>query len=77
MVRPWNEWLIVWGYDIGQPAPQVDEQAAIQIVRNLLGLPDIGILSMRDIVRFWVQSGIAAEFASESREKSIGPVAVI
>ncbi len=20
MVRPWNEWLIVWGYDISQPA---------------------------------------------------------
>ena len=25
MVRPWNEWLIVWGYDIGQPPPQVDD----------------------------------------------------
>ena len=24
MVRPWNEWLIVWGYDISQPAPVVD-----------------------------------------------------
>ncbi len=29
MVRPWNEWLIVWGYDISQPAPVVDEQAAV------------------------------------------------
>jgi 2,4-dichlorophenol 6-monooxygenase len=43
MVRPWNEWLIVWGYDINQPAPEVDEEAAIQIVRNLLGLPDIEV----------------------------------
>jgi 2,4-dichlorophenol 6-monooxygenase len=43
MVRPWNEWLIVWGYDISQPPPEVDEQAAIQIVRNLLGLPDIEV----------------------------------
>ena len=43
MVRPWNEWLIVWGYDIAQSAPVVDEQAAIQIVRNLLGLPDIEV----------------------------------
>ena len=25
MVRPWDEWLIVWGYDINQPAPEVDE----------------------------------------------------
>ena len=21
MVRPWNEWLIVWGYDINEPPP--------------------------------------------------------
>jgi 2,4-dichlorophenol 6-monooxygenase len=43
MVRPWNEWLIVWGYDISRPPPEVDEQAAVQIVRNLLGLPDIDV----------------------------------
>ena len=43
MIRPWNEWLIVWGYDIGQPAPVVDEAAAAQIVRNLLGIPDIDV----------------------------------
>ncbi|MEW2386148.1 FAD-dependent monooxygenase [Micromonospora sp. NPDC047707] len=43
MVRPWNEWLIVWGYDISQPPPVVDEAAAVQIVRNLLGLPDIDV----------------------------------
>jgi len=43
MVRPWNEWLIVWGYDIDEPAPVVDEAAAIQIVRNLLGMPDLEV----------------------------------
>lgn len=43
MVRPWNEWLIVWGYDISQPPPDVDEEAAVQIVRNLLGLPGIDV----------------------------------
>lgn len=43
MVRPWNEWLIVWGYDIDQPPPVVDEAAAIAIVRSLLGLPDIDV----------------------------------
>jgi 2,4-dichlorophenol 6-monooxygenase len=43
MGRPWNEWLIVWGYDISQPAPVVDEAAATQIVRSLLGLPDLDV----------------------------------
>lgn len=37
MVRPWNEWLIVWGYDIRGPAPQIDDEQARQIARNLIG----------------------------------------
>jgi 2,4-dichlorophenol 6-monooxygenase len=43
MVRPWHEWLIVWGYDISQPPPQVDEAAATEIVRNLVGVPDLEV----------------------------------
>ncbi|MFG2475842.1 FAD-dependent oxidoreductase [Streptomyces fagopyri] len=43
MIRPWNEWLIVWGYDIDDEPPVVDEQAAVQIVRNLLGMPDLDV----------------------------------
>ncbi len=37
MVRPWNEWLIVWGYDINQPAPEVSDDFAIKVVRDLVG----------------------------------------
>ncbi len=37
MVRPWNEWLAIWGYDIDGPAPQVDEAEAARIVHNLIG----------------------------------------
>jgi 2,4-dichlorophenol 6-monooxygenase len=43
MVRPWNEWLIVWGYDISEPPPEMDDAAATQIVRNLLGMPDLDV----------------------------------
>lgn len=43
MVRPWNEWLIVWGYDIAKEPPKVDTAAAIKIVRDLLGMPDIEV----------------------------------
>ena len=43
MIRPWHEWLIVWGYDISEPPPAIDEQAATQIVRSLIGLPDLGV----------------------------------
>ncbi|KUN29835.1 phenol 2-monooxygenase [Streptomyces antibioticus] len=43
MVRPWNEWLIVWGYDINSEPPVVDETEAIRIVRQLLGIPDLEV----------------------------------
>ena len=43
MVRPWNEWLVVWGYDISGPAPVVDNDEATRIVRSLLGLPDLDV----------------------------------
>ena len=43
MVRPWNEWLIVWGYDINDEPPVVEEAAATEIVRTLLGMPDLEV----------------------------------
>jgi len=43
MIRPWNEWLIVWGYDISQPPPDVNDEKAAEIVRNLLGMPDLDV----------------------------------
>ncbi|UKY53847.1 FAD-dependent oxidoreductase [Streptomyces inhibens] len=43
MVRPWNEWLLVWGYDINQPPPQVDDASARAIVRDLVGAQDIPV----------------------------------
>ncbi|MGW0694345.1 FAD-dependent oxidoreductase [Streptomyces sp. NPDC002738] len=43
MVRPWNEWLLVWGYDIDQPPPQMDEATARDIVHDLIGDRDIPV----------------------------------
>ena len=43
MIRPWNEWLVVWGYDISEAPPVVDDDAATQIVRNLLGMPELEV----------------------------------
>lgn len=43
MVRPWNEWLLIWGYDITQPAPQVTEDICMQLARQLVGDNEIPI----------------------------------
>ena len=37
MVRPWSEWLIVWGYDINEPAPTVSDEMATEIAHKLIG----------------------------------------
>jgi 2,4-dichlorophenol 6-monooxygenase len=37
MVRPWNEWLIIWGYDINQPPPEVSNEFAIGVCHKLFG----------------------------------------
>lgn len=37
MVRPWDEWLIVWGYDINQPVPEVTEDICKDVAWNLIG----------------------------------------
>jgi 2,4-dichlorophenol 6-monooxygenase len=41
MVRPWHEWLIVWGFDLAQGVPEVTADDALRIVRNLVGDPSL------------------------------------
>ncbi|NKB29056.1 MAG: 2,4-dichlorophenol 6-monooxygenase [Rhodobacteraceae bacterium] len=43
MIRPWNEWLIVWGYDINERAPVVDDAMATSVARQLVGDPELEI----------------------------------
>ncbi len=43
MIRPWNEWLIVWGYDINEPAPDVTPEYATEVARQLVGDPELDI----------------------------------
>ena len=37
MVRTWDEWLILWGYDIDDDPPELNDEEAIKIVHNLIG----------------------------------------
>ena len=70
MVRPWNEWLIVWGYDINQPAPVVDEAMATEIVHNLVGDDTIDVKLKGTSV--WSVNHMYAEQASRGRVFCMG-----
>ncbi|BAI96951.1 2,4-dichlorophenol 6-monooxygenase [Sphingobium sp. TA15] len=37
MVRTWNKWLAIWGYDIEQGPPQITEEFARGILHKLIG----------------------------------------
>ena len=43
MVRPWDEWLIIWGYDINQPTPEISDEFAKSVCHQLIGDSSIPI----------------------------------
>lgn len=43
MVRPWNKWVCVWGYELAKGTPDVDEDEARGIVQQILGTRDVPI----------------------------------
>ncbi|OIK02162.1 FAD-dependent oxidoreductase [Streptomyces monashensis] len=42
-VRPWNEWLVVWGYDVTAGAPDLTTEYAESVVRRLVGDDDVPV----------------------------------
>ena len=70
MVRPWDEWLITWGYDINQPPPDLDDEMAIEIVHNLIG-DDTVPVTIRSL-SLWGNNKMYAERYREGRVFGVG-----
>jgi 2,4-dichlorophenol 6-monooxygenase len=70
MVRPWDEWLIVWGYDIAGPAPEMDDARARAIAHNLIGDQDVDIEILS--TSLWTNNRLYAERYSEGRVFCLG-----
>jgi 2,4-dichlorophenol 6-monooxygenase len=73
MVRTWNEWLIIWGYDISQPAPEVDTAMATKIVRQLVGDPDLEIELLS--ANTWTVNNMFAKHMQKDRVFIMGDAA--
>ncbi len=65
MIRPWNEWLAIWGYDINEPVPEVTDDFAKKTIRGLVGddALDIDIAS----VSTWTVNNMYATTNSSGR----------
>ena len=70
MVRPWNQWLIVWGYDINAAPPAVDDRRAIEIVHSLVGDDTIPV-TIRS-TSLWSNNQMCATRLQEGRVFCVG-----
>ncbi|MFI6339580.1 FAD-dependent oxidoreductase [Streptomyces sp. NPDC050535] len=64
-VRPWNEWMIVWGYDVTAGAPDLTTEYAESVVRQLVG--DDEILVTVKSSSAWTVNEMYAETYSNGR----------
>ncbi len=64
-VRPWNEWLIVWGYDVTAGAPDLTTEYAESVVRQLVGDDEIPVTIKSSSA--WTVNEMYAETYSHGR----------
>jgi 2,4-dichlorophenol 6-monooxygenase len=64
-VRTWNEWLIVWGYDVDAGPPDLTEEYALSVVRKLIGDDEIPVTIKSSSA--WTVNEMYAETYSSGR----------
>ncbi|WP_046728884.1 FAD-dependent oxidoreductase [Streptomyces humi] len=64
-VRPWTEWLIVWGYDVTAGAPDLTTEYAESVVRRLIGDDEIPVTVRSSSA--WTVNEMYAETYSNGR----------
>lgn len=64
MVRPWNQWLAIWGYDSAKGELQLTPEAATGIVRNMIGDPDVAI-TIRSTSTWTVNEMVATRYVDD------------
>ena len=70
MVRPWNKWLSIWGYDLAEGPPNLDDEKATSIVHALLGNKDIPVKI--EATSTWTVNDMFATRLSEGRVFCLG-----
>lgn len=62
MVRPWNQWLAIWGYDITQGELKLTDEKAEAILRNLIGDDEVP-LKIRSTSTWTVNNMYASHYS--------------
>ncbi len=73
MIRPWNEWLIIWGYDINGERPVLTDDQAKGIIRQLVGVSDLEI--ELTAISYWTVNNVYATHMQKGRVFVMGDAA--
>jgi 2,4-dichlorophenol 6-monooxygenase len=65
MVRPWNEWLTIWGYDVADGPPDLSDEFTTGLVRRLVGVDDLEVEIVGSSA--WTVNHMAAEHYGSGR----------
>ncbi|MCH2898983.1 FAD-dependent monooxygenase, partial [Listeria monocytogenes] len=41
MIRPWNKWMCVWGYEESKGTPEITKEEAKKIIHEIIGTDEI------------------------------------
>ncbi|WP_091783749.1 FAD-dependent monooxygenase [Paraburkholderia steynii] len=61
-VKPWNQWIAGWGFDISQGEPDLSEETVISKIRILVGDPNLEIDILRKSV-WYVNQAYAVTYS--------------
>ena len=48
-IRPWNEWIAGWGFDMAQGEPDLSDEVVLDRIRMLVGDPDLQVELVRNV----------------------------
>jgi 2,4-dichlorophenol 6-monooxygenase len=49
-IRPWDQWILGWGFDIEAGEPELSEDFLLSQIRTLTGIPDLDVEIDRDMI---------------------------
>ncbi|MEM7269554.1 MAG: FAD-dependent monooxygenase [Pseudomonadota bacterium] len=70
MVRPWNKWLSIYGYNVADGPPNISHEQAVDIVKDLIGDRDIDVKVTK--TSFWTVNNMVARRYAKGRVFCMG-----
>jgi 2,4-dichlorophenol 6-monooxygenase len=61
-IRPWDEWIAGWGFDIAKGEPDTSDETVLSQIRTLVGVPNLEIEILRKSL-WYVNQAYAPEYA--------------